>query len=61
VSDAQRAELQSLLTRAAVLEAQRQTAQQARDWARAAGLERELAALWQRHNQIETSSRGANQ
>jgi len=52
MSDA-RSEMRAILTRAATVEAERQAAHQAKDWPRIAGLERELAALWRRHSELE--------
>ena len=50
------AELRAICTRAADIEARRQDAQAAKDWPRVAGLERELAALWRRHADLERAS-----
>jgi hypothetical protein len=51
-----RRELRTLLTRAATLEAERQKAQQSKDWPTVTAAERELAALWRRHSELEAAA-----
>lgn len=51
-----RSELRALLTRAADAECSRQRAVRDRDHSRQAALEHELAALWQRHAELEAKS-----
>lgn len=49
-------EKRAVLARAAHVEAERQAAQERRDWPRLAATERELHALWQRHGELERAS-----
>lgn len=55
MTDATRAELQALSTRAAILEAQRQSALTRQDTAAAYAIETELSRLWARYLAVERS------
>jgi hypothetical protein len=58
-ADDQRSELRALLTRAAIVEAERQRARDRRDWPAEARAELELRRLWQRHSELEAAERVA--
>ena len=47
------AELRALLTRAAIVESERQRARERKDAPSEAAAEHELRALWRRHSEIE--------
>ena len=53
MTEAHRNEVRALLTRAAVVEAERQAARERGDGAAVTACERELAALWRRHSELE--------
>lgn len=49
-------QLRAVLTRAATVEAERQAARERRDWPAVAAAERELAALWRQHGELEAEA-----
>lgn len=56
MTEAAQNELRSILTRAAIIEADRQAARDRRDATRLEACERELAALWRRHSELERAA-----
>lgn len=58
MTDATRAELRAILTRAADAEASRQRAVRDRDHLRVAALEAELRELYRQHAEIEVTTNG---
>lgn len=57
MGEPERNEAAAMLTRAATVEAQRQAAQQRRDWQAVAALEHELRQLWIRHEALRRNRR----
>lgn len=53
MSDDSQTELRALLTRAAIVESERQRARERRDTTAEAAAEGELRDLWRRHSEIE--------
>jgi hypothetical protein len=51
------AEMRALLTRAAIVESQRQAARDRREWHAETQAERELRELWKRHAELEAAER----